>query len=176
MSTCITIPLSTLQAHLLHQLTHAPTVEQGLAQRARILLTCATEPSNQSVARHCGTNRETVRKWRRRWLAARETLTLAETAGTTALKHQLIVFLRDAPRAGRPPTFTAEQIAQLFALACTKPEDHGCEGTHWTAAELAYVLQQQQVVQTISPRHVGRFLKAGRPQTTSPALLAEHHP
>jgi putative transposase len=165
MGTCITVPMTSQQRQLLEAILRAPSSEQRLVFRARILLACATDPCNETVARACGTNRPTVRKWRRRWLAAQDTLATAEAGdeGAPSLGTVLMRLLQDAPRAGRPPTFTAEQLAQLVALACTRPPDVGREGTHWTPRELADELTQQQVVPSISPRHVGRFLKGGRP-------------
>ena len=165
MSTCITVPLTTQQRQLLEAIIRAPSSEQRLVCRARILLACATDPCNATVAQTCGTNRPTVRKWRRRWLAAQDVLTAAEAGveGAPPVATVLMTLLQDEPRAGRPPTFTAEQMAQLIALACTRPTESGREGTHWTPRELADELQRQQVVASISPRHVGRFLKGGRP-------------
>ena len=165
MSTCITVPMTTQQRHVLEAIIRASSSEQRLVFRARILLACATDPCNETVARTCNTNRATVRKWRRRWLAAQDTLAAAEAEGEGApsLATVLMTLLQDEPRTGRPPTFTAEQLTQLVALACTRPTDVGREGTHWTPRELADELTQQQVVSSISPRHVGRFLKGGRP-------------
>jgi putative transposase len=66
--------------------------------------------------------------------------------------------LQDAPRPGCPPTFTLEQITQLYALACAPPEQYGRPISHWTDAELADEMMKQQFVDSISPRHVGRLL------------------
>ena len=87
------------------------------------------------------------RLWRRRWreLSAREVL-LSER-------------LKDAPRPGSPGTFTMEQITQLYAIACSPPEQHNRPLSHWTARELALELVEQSVVESISERHVGRLLK-----------------
>lgn len=165
MSTCITIPFTDQLRQLLVVLSRSPASEHRLVLRARILLACASDPCNETVAQTCGTNRETVRKWRRRWLAAQAALAAAEAGeeGAPSLRQTLATLLDDTPRGGRPPTFTPEQITQLIALACTPPTDVGREGTHWTPRELADELQRQQIVETISPRHVGRFLKGGRP-------------
>jgi putative transposase len=67
--------------------------------------------------------------------------------------------LQDAPRPGTPPTFTLEQITQLYALACAPPEQYGRPISHWTAPELADELVKQGIVESISPRHVGRVLE-----------------
>jgi len=164
------------QRQLLTLLSRSPSCEHRRVLRARILLACASDPCNKTVAATCGTNRETVRKWRRRWLEAQETLAAAEAghAGAPSLRQALHTLLDDVPRGGRPPTFTPEQLTHLIALACTEPTTVGREGTHWTPRELAEELQRQGMVDTISPRHVGRFLKAGRPQAASQPLLAPY--
>ncbi|ASC73739.1 hypothetical protein XM38_047110 [Halomicronema hongdechloris C2206] len=66
--------------------------------------------------------------------------------------------LQDAYRSGTPPTFTLEQITELYALACSPPEQYGRPISQWTPQELADELIQQQIVDSISVRHVGRLL------------------
>jgi putative transposase len=106
-------------------------------------------------------------------------LTAAESDELVDLNARLTIpaliqtLLDDMPRAGRPPTFTAEQLAQLIALACTPPAEVGCPVTHWTPRELALELQRQQIIPSISPRSVGRFLKGVRPQAPSHPVLAQ---
>lgn len=179
MSTCICILLTSLQRTILQMILTSPTSEQRHVERAQLLLACATDPSNQSVATTCHVHRDTVRKWRLRWLEASPALTAVEGEGAgnprarSRLPQLIHAFLDDAPRAGRPPTFTAEQITQLIALACTPPAELGCAVSHWTPRELAGELQRQQIVRSISPRTVGRFLKGVRPQASSQPLLAE---
>jgi len=79
----------------------------------------------------------------------------------------------DLPRPGCPGKFTAEQIAQILAVACEPPEDSGRPVTHWTPTELADEVVHRGIVASISPRHVGRFLKYGRTPTASQPLLAQ---
>lgn len=67
--------------------------------------------------------------------------------------------LQDAERPGAPATFNLEQILQLFAIACEKPEIYGRPISHWTPRELASEVVKQGIVETISPRHVGRLLE-----------------
>lgn len=50
------------------------------------------------------------------------------------------------------------KITQLYALACAPPEQYGRPISYWTDAELADEMMKQQVVDSISPRHVGRLL------------------
>ncbi len=179
MSTCIRITLTALQQTILQMVLTSSTSEQRHVERAQILLACTADPSNQSVATTCHVHRDTVRKWRLRWLEASPALTAAEAESAGNLKARSRVpsliraFLDDVPRTGRPSTFTAEQITQLIALACTPPADLGGTVSHWTPRELAGELQRQQIVRSISPRSVGRFLKGVRPQASSQPLLAE---
>ena len=68
--------------------------------------------------------------------------------------------LSDERRAGRKPTFTAEQVAQIIALACEKPSEQSDRAvTHWTSKELASEAVKRGIVARISPRHVGRILE-----------------
>jgi putative transposase len=82
--------------------------------------------------------------------------------------------LHDAPRPGTPATFTVEQWCQIMALACEPPEDSARPISHWTPRELAAEAIKRGIVETISERHVGRFLKSGRAQTAPQPLLAQH--
>jgi polyphosphate kinase len=75
-----------------------------LAVRARIVLACAAGPPGLAVGRplsrvaaELGLSRDTVRKWRSRFLAMR------------------LAGLRDAPRPGAPRTITDEQAAGVIA-------------------------------------------------------------
>jgi transposase len=66
--------------------------------------------------------------------------------------------LQDALRSGSPPTFTAEQLTHLFAIACEDPRESGRPISHWTNRELADELIKRNIVESISTRHVGRLL------------------
>lgn len=80
--------------------------------------------------------------------------------------------LNDLPRAGWAGKFSAEQVTQIIALACEPPADSGRPVTHWTPKELADEAAKRGIVESISPRQVGRFLKDGRPAAASEPLLA----
>jgi transposase len=81
--------------------------------------------------------------------------------------------LSDAPRPGAPVKFTAEQVTEIVAVACEDPENSGRPVTHWTPRELADEVIKRDIVASISPRQVGRFLKSGGTQTSSEPILAE---
>ncbi len=78
--------------------------------------------------------------------------------------------LADAPRSTTPATFAPEQICRIVALACEDPgEESGRPVTHWTTAELADEAVKRGIVESISPRSVGRFL--GRGGSLKPHLV-----
>ena len=153
------VPLSEAEHQELLRLIRAHTTPQHYSFRAHILLLLADGHTAPEVARRLGTSRRTVRLWRRHWLARPER-TVAER-------------LQDAPRPGAPATFRAEQWCQIIALACEAPETSGRPISHWTPRELADEARKRGIVETISERHVGRFLKSGRPQTAPQSLLAQ---
>jgi hypothetical protein len=50
-------------------------------------------------------------------------------------------------------------LCQIIAIACEKPEDHGRPVTHWTHRELAEVVVEKGIVDSISSSHLGTLLK-----------------
>lgn len=70
----------------------------------------------------------------------------------------IIEALEDNERSGAPPTFSAQQVAMIIALACEKPSDTEVPVSHWSASELARKAVARKIVSSISARQVGRFL------------------
>ena len=145
------VPLSEEERHALHTLIRAHKTPQHLSVRAQGVLLLAEGLTAPDVARRLETTRTTVRRWRRHWLK-----------GPGCAVHER---LQDAPRPGAPATFSAEQWCQIIALACEPPEASGRPISHWTPRELADEARKRGIVETISERHVGRFLQSGRAQT-----------
>ena len=106
--------------------------------------------------------------WRKRWLNKRAKLEAAQAVGgeEKALKRVIEEALKDEPHTGAPPRFTAEQIIQIVAVACEKPEDSGRAVSNWTPREVKEEVVKRGIVETISVRSVGRFLKSGGPKAT----------
>jgi transposase len=154
------VSLSAGQRTILERLGRRATSPQRLVRRVTIILAAAAGRNNDQIARRCGLAREMVQTWRHRWLVAAPQLAVAEAGGGTAaeLTQQIVAVLADAPRAGAPPTFSAEQICQILALACEPPAESGRPVTHWTPAELAAEAVHRGIVSRISARTVGRFL------------------
>jgi putative transposase len=144
---------------------------QALARRIAIILAAADGARNDQLAVRLDCTPNTIRRWRLRWALAQPDL--AAVDDEAPLHTRIAELLADAPRAGVPATFTAEQIIQIINLACTPPPASGRPVDAWTARELAAEAEKRKIVPSISPRSVGRFLKTGRSQTASQPLLAQ---
>ena len=166
------ITVSAAQRTLLERLLRQHSCPQALAVRVRIILHTADgariEPL--AVGLHCAAS--TVQKWRDRWADAEARLAAAE-ADAAQLTLTVAATLADAPRSGRPPVFSAEQIVQLVNLACTSPRTLGRPVDAWTPRELADEAERQGIVSCISPSSVERFLGRSRSATASQPLLAQ---
>ena len=89
---------------------------QALAQRARIILSCAEGHENKTVSSELGGHAMTVGKWRRRFLAQRGD------------------GLRDEPRPGAPRTVEGARIEAVITRTLeSQPED----ATHWSSRGMA---------------------------------------
>lgn len=165
------------QQALLQTMTRSSTCSQALAQRARMILSAFEGLSNQQIAEQVGCERHAVGPWRHRWADAFDRLVLVECCEKpSALLGAIEELLGDLPRSGSPGKFTAEQVTQILAVACEDPQKSGRPVTHWTPAELADEVVKRKIVESISARQVGRFLKSGRPQAASEPVLAQRQP
>jgi len=149
-------PLSVREADraALEAVIRAPTSEQRLVTRARIVLRSAEGIAMEHVARELDVAFMTVKLWRRRYAEA-------GVAG-----------LADQPRPGHPPTYTREDRDRLLALTLGPPP---AGTTHWSVRDMAKV-------SGMSPSTVHRLwkevgLKPHRTETfkwsTDPALEAK---
>ena len=158
------IELTQLHKTILERIIAAHNSPQQLVKRCRIIVAANEKATNEQIATTLGVTRNTVRTWRNRWADAAERLANGEKNEAPKVYQNLIVdLLRDKPRSGIPPLFSAEQICQIVALACEDPSQSGRPITHWTPKELADEAIKRDIVGSISPRHIGRFLKSVRP-------------
>ena len=141
------INLSDMERESLEKLLNRNKTPQQIALRATIILRSAQGESQGKIARDLGVSIEMSRVWRRRWIEM------------TARDVPILERLNDAPRSGAPLSFTLEQITHLYAIACSPPEQYGRPISHWTSRELADELIKQNIVESISTRHVGRLLE-----------------
>jgi transposase len=103
--------------------TRRHKTSQALATRARIILGCARGASNSEVARNLRLTKQTVGKWRSRFMA----------------RH--LDGLLDEPRPGAPRTIDDARIEELIATTLNSlPSD----ATHWSTRSLAKKLGLSQ--------------------------------
>ena len=169
------VQLTIRQRTCREQMIRRQTSPQRLVRRAKIRLALETGVNECHVMRQMHLNRGTVQMWCRRWCALAPKLVQleADEGSDKALTTVIVAALTDYPRAGTPATFTAEQIVQMVAIACEDPADSGRPVSHWTPREVADEVRKRGIVETISTRSVGRFLKSGRFTAASGGLLAQ---
>ncbi|MCK5192145.1 MAG: helix-turn-helix domain-containing protein [Methylococcales bacterium] len=129
----------------LEKITRQQTAKSSTVLRAKIILLANSGMKYQDIAQKLDVQNNIVTNWTARW---------HELANKPVRER-----LQDLPRPGAPDTFTPEQLCQLIALSCEKPEDYGRPITHWTHKELAKEAIKQGIVETISANHLGRILK-----------------
>lgn len=146
------IEVSEEQRQELRAIVRKRTNPQQLVTRARIILLANEQVGVHETARCLAVGRTTVQGWQRRWRDAEQ--------------GSVRDWLADAPRCGAPPTYTPEQICAIVAIACERPEDSARPITHWTQQEIAAEAMKRGIVDYVSQRSVGRFLK--RSQSATP--------
>jgi transposase len=110
------LTISDQQREQLEQWTRRRTTAQALARRASIVMLSTEGIHDVEIARRLQTTRETVGRWRRRFL-----------------KHG-VDGLWDEPRPGAPRKITDTDVERVITLTLeTKPED----GTHWSTRGMA---------------------------------------
>jgi len=139
------IDLSSAERAALESLVRKQTERQSIVMRAKIILLADEGLQHQEIAQELATTGNTVSVWVARWRAL---------AGKPPQAR-----LEDAPRPGAPDKFSAEQLCQIIAIACENPADHGRPITHWTHRELAQVVIEKGIVDSISVSHLGALLK-----------------
>jgi len=89
---------------------------QALAMRCRIVLACAEGGHNGEVAERLGVNRDTVRKWRNRFIERR------------------LDGLHDEPRPGKPRTIGDDDVERVIVKTL---EETPRDATHWSTRSMA---------------------------------------
>lgn len=148
------------QQHILTDFTRSTQMPHAEVIRAKIILHSYAGESNSSIVKKIGCHRNTITKWCQRWREKQGSLAEIEKEVTPQAYRKIIkAALMDEERSGRPNTFTSEQLCQIIAVACQSPEELGRPITHWTPQELVLEVVKQNIVESISVRHIGRFLK-----------------
>src|SRR5579864_832413 len=120
--------LSAEEQTVLSQWARRRKTAQALALRARIVLACAENESNQRVAAELGVTHQTVGKWRQRFVRDR------------------LAGLLDEPRPGAPRSVSDAAVERVLTLTLeTSPPD----ATHWSTRSLA---QRSGLTQSVVSR------------------------
>lgn len=167
--------VSKKQEVILQRILRRATSPQNLVLRTKIVR-AGTEYGRRDtqIGRELHCSAQTVSTWRHRWADASDKLLAIEaTDDEPELEAAIIEMLSDRPRSGSPAKFTAEEIIQIIQVACEEPGLSGRPITAWTPRELADEVVKREIVESISPTQVGRFLKRGGVETASESLLAE---
>jgi hypothetical protein len=153
------VRVSERQLAILGELSRSRTEPRWVVERASVIVLAWEGLPNQEIAARLPLGRMAVGTWRRRWRDAWDELTLLECAEPARLREAIRETLKDAPRAGSPGKFTAEQVTQILAVACEPPEKSGRPITHWTNVELRDEVVKRKIVPSISVSQVGHYLR-----------------
>jgi transposase len=110
----------------IERLAHSRRASARLVERARIIWQARQGQRVPDIADELQLHEATVRQWLKRFNA------------------QGVAGLEDAPRAGRPPTYTPEQVGAVIATALTPPEQLGLPFACWTLDRMAAYLNEEQ--------------------------------
>src|SRR4051794_17708448 len=123
------VPLRSMtpeEQQALDELLRSRPAPVRLVERARIVRAAADGQSAPTIAAAVGCSRPTVYAWVRRF------------------NEQGIAGLQERHRAGRPPTYTAEQRAEVVAAALTDPKGLGLPFGCWTLDRLRAYLNEHK--------------------------------
>lgn len=134
-------PLTSDEQAELERISRMRTAPAHQVERARALLALAAGQRVADVAQACRRSQPTVYNWLHRF----------NTAG--------LAVLTDAPRSGRPATYSEAQRSKLVATALTNPQMLGLPFRRWTLDRLVTYAHDRLHI-PISRSHLGELLQA----------------
>jgi len=128
------VTLSDSQRELLERVARARTSSVRFAARAKIILMAADGLPDQAIARELGVARQTIARWRGRFLLL----------GIPGIE-------KDAPRPGRNPKIPRQTVQEVVRMTTQeKPSD----ATHWSTRSMARAIGLSEAsVRRIWKRH-----------------------
>lgn len=108
------------------RLAHSRTAPARAVERARVIQAALDGMTVEQIAVELGLARNTVYLWLKRFQA------------------RGLAGLEDAPRGGRPPTYTREQVGEIVATALTDPQTLDLPSQSWTLDRLVVYLSEQK--------------------------------
>ena len=123
------------------RLAHSRTAPARQVERARIIRCASQGQGAPEIAAQLRLDAYTVRGWIKRFNA------------------EGLAGLEDRPRAGRPPTYAPEQVAQVIATALTDPRALDLPFASWTLDRLTAYLNEHKAV-AIRRSRIDELLRA----------------
>ena len=117
------VVLSEQERETLERWARRPKSAQALARRCRIVLAAAAGESNEEIAARLACNRNTVGKWRGRFVERR------------------LDGLHDEPRPGKPRTISDEDVERVIVKTL---EETPAAATHWSTRSMAQATGMSQ--------------------------------
>lgn len=133
-------PLTEDESRVIDRLAHARTEPARTVERAQIVWQAHQDARVPAIADALGLCEATVRLW----------LTRFNARGVDGLA--------DGARAGRPPTYTPEEVGEVIAASLTNPDDLGLPFGSWTLDRLAAYLHETKAL-AISRSRIGEILQ-----------------
>lgn len=133
-------PVTDEEACAVERLARSRTEPARMVERARIIWHARSGARVPALARSLGLCEATVRLW----------LTRFNAHGVDGLA--------DAPRAGRPPTYTPEEVGEVIAASLTRPDDLGLPFGSWTLDRLTAYLHETKDL-AIGRSRIGEILQ-----------------
>jgi len=158
----VKINLSPKEETILNQLvvgTHVPLHQKT---RAKIVVMASQGLSNNAIRNELGLLHSTVRRWRDRYLGQACELRRIEAETPHKMRSAIEEVLSDEQRPGCPATFSDNQVAAIIAMSCEDPKKFDLPFSHWTPELLQIEAIKLGIVDSISIRQIGRFLKRKR--------------
>jgi len=118
--------MTTEEKERVERLARSRTEPARLVERARIILAAGRGKRVPAIARQLTLSEKAVRLWLKRFNAV----------GLDGLN--------DDPRAGRPATYTTEQVSEVIAAALTKPDALSQPFGSWTLDRLEVYLNEEK--------------------------------
>ena len=138
------LPLRALtddEERTIDRLARSRTEPARAVERAQIVWRAHQGARVPAIAGALGITEATVRTWLKRFNA------------------EGVAGLADAPRSGRPPTYSPEEVGEVIAASRTTPDDLGLPFGSWTLDRLTAYLQEHKHL-AIGRTRIGEILRA----------------
>ncbi len=133
-------PLSPAEEDEIARLTRSRTAPVRLVERARLIGRAQQGMRVPAIAAELGISVAMVRRW------------------LTRFNARGLAGLADAPRSGRPATYSPEAVGELIATSLTAPQELGLPFGSWTLDRLAAYLHEERGI-AIKRSRIGEILQ-----------------